>query len=69
MFVRNCWYVIAWDHVRSRRVALPPRLSALHTNYLLICDNLLDFSHLIYAHWRKYRRVQRLIGFCDARPA
>jgi phenylpropionate dioxygenase-like ring-hydroxylating dioxygenase large terminal subunit len=37
--------------VRPPRLEEPPRLPALrHGNWLLICDNLLDFSHLSYVH-------------------
>jgi phenylpropionate dioxygenase-like ring-hydroxylating dioxygenase large terminal subunit len=61
---RNRW-VFVWmgEPERGRPALLPDNFSCDHpdwqhkpgylhydTNYLLICDNLLDFSHLSYVH-------------------
>jgi phenylpropionate dioxygenase-like ring-hydroxylating dioxygenase large terminal subunit len=64
LVVKNCW-VFIWMGVPSKADAalLPDNFSCDHpdwqykpgyfhyaTPYLLICDNLLDFSHLSYVH-------------------
>jgi vanillate O-demethylase monooxygenase subunit len=66
LIVKNRW-VFVWmgDPARADTALLPDNFSCdspdwkhrpgyLHydTNYLLICDNLLDFSHLSYVHER-----------------
>jgi vanillate O-demethylase monooxygenase subunit len=70
--VKNKW-IFVWmgDPLKADVALLPDNFSCDHptgrtsgylhydTDYLLICDNLLDFSHLSYVHREDARRQHR----------